>query len=95
MPNKVTTAADAVSLIQDGDTVCTSGFVGVGTPDELLLALENRFIGTGTPRKLTLLHAAASNPLNTSKHDTSLIVPNGRNCKFPKMLGYKRARNGL
>ena len=58
MRNKVTSAADAVSIIQDGDTVCTSGFVGVGTPNELLLALEKRFLETGGPRDLTLLYAA-------------------------------------
>ena len=58
MRNKVTSAADAVSIIQDGDTVCTSGFVGVGTPNELLLALERRFLETGGPRDLTLLYAA-------------------------------------
>jgi len=27
---KVVTAADAVRLVQDGDTVATSGFVGIG-----------------------------------------------------------------
>jgi propionate CoA-transferase len=58
MRNKVTSAAEAVSLVQDGDTVCTSGFVGVGTPNELLLALESRFLETRSPRNLTLLHAA-------------------------------------
>jgi propionate CoA-transferase len=58
MRNKVTSAADAVSLIQNGDTLCTSGFVGVGTPNELLLALEKRFVETGEPRDLTLFHAA-------------------------------------
>ena len=44
MRNKVTSATDAVSLILDGDTVCSSGFVGVGVPNELLLALERRFL---------------------------------------------------
>jgi propionate CoA-transferase len=58
MRNKVTSAADAVSIIQDGDTVCTSGFVGVGTPNELLLALERRFLETGGPRDLTLCPAS-------------------------------------
>jgi propionate CoA-transferase len=58
MRNKVTSAADAVSIIRDADTICTSGFVGVGTPNELLLALEQRFLGTGAPRDLTLLYAA-------------------------------------
>jgi propionate CoA-transferase len=58
MRNKVTTAADAISLIQDGDAVCSSGFVGVGVPNELLLALEKRFLDTQAPRSLTWLHAA-------------------------------------
>ncbi len=74
MRNKVTSAADAVSLVQDGDTVCTSGFVGVGTPDELLLALEKRFVETAAPRGLTLLHAAGQGDgrdrgLNTLAHE--------------------------
>ena len=58
MRDKVTTAAEAVAVIQSGDAVCTSGFVGIGVPDELLLALEKRFAETGEPRGLTLLFAA-------------------------------------
>lgn len=59
MTNKVMTPDDAVALIKDRDTVTISGFVGVGVPDELLLALENRFLGSRTPKDLTLLFAAA------------------------------------
>ena len=55
MRNKIATAADAVSIIQPGDTICTSGFVGVGVPNELLLALEKRFQKTSAPRDLTLV----------------------------------------
>jgi propionate CoA-transferase len=58
MRNKITTAEDAVSIIQPGDTICTSGFVGVGVPNELLLALEKRFLETSAPRDLTLVYAA-------------------------------------
>ena len=58
MRNKITSAADAVSIIQPGDTICTSGFVGVGAPEELLLALEKRFLDTNAPRDLTLVYAA-------------------------------------
>jgi propionate CoA-transferase len=58
MRNKITSAADAVSIIQPGDTICTSGFVGVGVPEELLLALEKRFLDTNAPRDLTLVYAA-------------------------------------
>jgi propionate CoA-transferase len=40
MKNKVVPAADAIAIIRDGDTIAFSGFVGTGTPDELILALE-------------------------------------------------------
>ena len=59
MRRKIHTADEAVSVIRDGDTVSISGFVGVGTPDELLLALERRFLNTGHPQNLTLVFAAA------------------------------------
>src|SRR5207247_1059012 len=42
-----------------GDTVCVSGFVGIGTPDELILALERRFLKERHPSGLTLVFAAA------------------------------------
>jgi propionate CoA-transferase len=47
-----------MALVRDGDTICTSGFVGTGTPDGLLAGLEQRFLETGTPRGLTLVFAA-------------------------------------
>ncbi len=56
--NKVVGLAEAIAIIRDGDTLATSGFVGIGTPDELLVALEQRFLETGAPRDLTLLFAA-------------------------------------
>ncbi len=59
MQNKVTTAADAISVIRHGDTALVSGFVGIGTPDELIVALEKRFLETGHPCDLTLVFAAA------------------------------------
>jgi propionate CoA-transferase len=59
MKNKIVSADDAIALIQDGDTLCVSGFVGTGTPEELIIALEKRFLATGTPRDLTLVFAAA------------------------------------
>jgi propionate CoA-transferase len=58
MHNKITSAAEAVAIVQSGDAICTSGFVGIGVPDALLVALERRFIDTGEPRDLTLLFAA-------------------------------------
>lgn len=58
MADKHMSLEDAVALIQDGDTLATSGFVQTGNPDELLKALEKRFLETGSPRNLTLFYAA-------------------------------------
>jgi propionate CoA-transferase len=57
--NKVVSPAEAVAIIRDRDTVACSGFVGTGTPDELIVALEKRFLETHAPKDLTLLFAAA------------------------------------
>jgi propionate CoA-transferase len=54
---KIVSAAEAVALIRDGDTVATSGFVGIGFAEEIAIALENRFAASGAPRQLTLVYA--------------------------------------
>lgn len=74
MKNKVVPLEDAVALIHDGDTICTSGFVGIGTPEELLDGLEQRFIDTKSPSNLTLVFAAGQGDgkdrgLNKLGHD--------------------------
>jgi propionate CoA-transferase len=56
--SKIVSAADAVRLIRDGDTVATSGFVGIGFAEEIAIALEQRFLQDAAPRKLTLVYAA-------------------------------------
>jgi propionate CoA-transferase len=61
---KIVSALDAVKLIHAGNTIATGGFVGIGVPEELLLALEKHFFAsqkkndqTG-PKDLTLIYAA-------------------------------------
>jgi len=63
---KIVSAADAVRLIRDGDTVATGGFVGIGFAEEIAIALEELYLSTdeqylqsvGKPRNLTLVYAA-------------------------------------
>lgn len=58
MSGKIVSADEAAALLRDGDTLATSGFVGIGTPDELLAAVERRHVAGNGPRGLTLLFAA-------------------------------------
>lgn len=63
---KIVTAAQAVRLIRDGDTVATGGFVGIGFAEEIAIALEALFLSAddehpqarGKPANLTLVYAA-------------------------------------
>jgi propionate CoA-transferase len=63
---KIVSAREAVQLIQDGDTIATGGFVGIGFPENIAVALEERFVesseqdpdGVGRPEGLTLVYAA-------------------------------------
>jgi propionate CoA-transferase len=63
---KIVSAADAVRLIRDGDTVATGGFVGIGFAEAIAIALEELYLSTeerffqsiGKPRNLTLVYAA-------------------------------------
>jgi propionate CoA-transferase len=64
---KIVSAAEAVRLIRDGDTIATGGFVGIGFAENIACALEELYLSpetkglglsTGKPRNLTLLYAA-------------------------------------
>ncbi len=56
--DKIVSAAEAVRLIRDGDTVATGGFVGIGFAENIAVALEKRFLEEAAPRNLTLFYAA-------------------------------------
>jgi propionate CoA-transferase len=62
---KLVSASEAVQLIRNGDTVATTGFVGIGFPENIAVALEQRFLASregdpdgAAPSGLTLVYAA-------------------------------------
>jgi len=62
---KIVSAQDAVRLIHSGNTIATGGFVGIGVPEQLLVALEELYLSNVNedgqsvgPRDLTLVYAA-------------------------------------
>ena len=56
--NKIVSSDEAAGNISDGCSVATGGFVGMGHPEELSIAIEKRFIKTGHPKNLTIIYAA-------------------------------------
>jgi propionate CoA-transferase len=56
--SKVITAKQAAEMIKDDMTLGMGGFVGSAVPEELLIALKERYLNTKTPRNLTLFHTA-------------------------------------
>lgn len=56
--SKLLSAQEAVALLRCGDTVATGGFVGIGFPELLAVALRERFEKEQKPADLTLVYAA-------------------------------------
>ena len=90
---KIVSAREAVQLIRDGDTVATTGFVGIGFPENIAVALEQRFLessekdpdGIGKPEGLTLVYAAGQGDgkdrgLNHLGHEglVSRVIPDDK-----------------
>ena len=55
MRNKVVSVQDAVAIVRDGDTLACSGFGTNGVPEELAIALAERYRKEAHPKDLTLL----------------------------------------
>ena len=90
---KIVTAEEAASLIRDGDTIATGGFVGIGFAEEVALAIETLYLAkgdqpvpaTGKPRNLTLVYAGGQGDGNDR----------GLNHLRPRRSGAPRDRRAL
>lgn len=58
MKVKFQTAKEAVDQIHDGAHIVTGGFVGLGVPEEIEIALKEKFKACASPKDLTLIYAA-------------------------------------
>jgi propionate CoA-transferase len=74
-PDKIITAAEAVALVRDGDTIVVEGFASQCFAEELTLALEERFLKTGTPKDLTLAFTVAQG--NRAERGTDRLAYEG------------------
>jgi len=55
---KIVSAAEAVRIIRNGDTIAMSGFLGAVFAEEIARTIEKSFLEAGAPRDLTLVYAA-------------------------------------
>ncbi|AWK52816.1 acyl CoA:acetate/3-ketoacid CoA transferase [Clostridium beijerinckii] len=56
--NKIMSVEQAISLIENGDTVAFGGFVGVGHPEGISKKLKETYLKQGRPNNLNLVYAA-------------------------------------
>jgi len=52
---KIVTPSEAAALVQDGDRIVMSGFIGMCHPQEVTYAIEKRFLEEGHPKNLDLV----------------------------------------
>ena len=56
--SKLVSIEEAVNMIKDGDVCGVGGFIGMGHPQEISVAVEEKFLETGHPNNLTLVFSA-------------------------------------
>lgn len=56
--SKTVSVSEALDLIEEGDTLGASGFVGAVCPEYLFLSLEERFLDEGEPQGLTIFYVS-------------------------------------
>lgn len=89
---KLISAGEAAEIIQDGQTIATSGFVGCTSPEALERALGGRYVNEQKPKNLTLIYAGGqgdgkNRSVNHFAHEGMLKrVISGHYNKAPKIV---------
>lgn len=91
MSSKILSSDEAVKLVNTGDTLIMTGFVGT-YPEELDLKLEERFLASGQPQNLTVLFGAGqgdakSRSINHLAHEGLLKRIIGAHFNFLPKVG--------
>ncbi|MEW7983373.1 MAG: CoA-transferase [Candidatus Sedimenticola endophacoides] len=97
---KLITATEAARLVRSGDTLATGGFVGIGFPEALADAIEQRFLDCGAPSGLCLVYGAGQGDgrqrgLNHFGHDGMVKRVIGGHWGLVPRLGELAARERL
>lgn len=96
----IVTADEAATMIKNGSTVATGGFVGCNHPEDLTAALEKRFIKEEAPSDLTLVYAAGqgdgkAHGLNHFGHDGMLKRVVGGHWNLAPAMGRLAVENKI
>jgi propionate CoA-transferase len=100
MPVKILTARQAADLVPNNANFATGGFIGASFPEEIAIAIEERFLETGAPTDLTLLFCAAQGDtkekgLNHFGHDGMIRRAIGGHWGLAPKVGKMAAENKI
>jgi propionate CoA-transferase len=100
MSVKILTARQAADLVPNNANFATAGFIGASFPEELAMALEERFLETGAPTDLTLFFCAAQGDakdkgLNHFAHEGMIRRAIGGHWGLAPKIGKMAAENKI
>ena len=87
------TAAQAVSLIRDDDTLIVAGFGSYASPEELMQSLADRYAGEGHPRNLTVMCGITPGDKTESTEPNKGMNLGLNRMKAPGLIGTVRVGN--
>ncbi len=77
---KLVTVEEAAALIRDGETIAFNGFGSMGFPEQIALAVGERFTKTGSPRGMTFLAHAGQGVWQKGRMVENMCQPGMVDC---------------